>query len=658
MVKESFAQFPSNEYSVKLFDFFTRYEAFMLEAIPQTLRYFAPNESMDLGQTRDVMHDIFTSFAENFDEVLSLKDETLIKTYVIANTIAIILDFYRIGETRFVLPLCPQWIPLESSKAIYERAINRNEKIIYLFDKHRDLCETCTKQYEMCLSIMNENLGKKHSMLTSPYWLEKKQKLAEIYGQRKTAQDTSLLDSQVLSQKIENHKEKKVKFVLLPLCAAVILVLLTSSIYLLTTKQNQNNSLPITLHQPATVSTNQSLYDQLDLNINKYLELKNIVYLHQAKQTANQIESKYQDKYGIDLMAFYSGLPVDNFGKLLAMRKEMVSLISQPNGDLYNKRLNDSLELAKEFTSYNDTIEAYRLKVLIGKIYLKTRNFTLVKETIDDGLDFSIKNKYRFLEINFLLWQGKYFCEVPNIVDTESTFTNVMDQAKELGMLDVRLNAGMSLAAMYHRFDEDQKAFDLAKQLLGEVKEYKSEYTVQLLQVAGISASRLDQYDLANNYLKEAIVVSRELNNASLVIRSKAFLALSFVEQGKFTEADILYSEVDDLVNTIQEEDSKLVIQSIVIGYHAKAKLLQSDYKQALFFYQEKVKLFDRLKMISNLDISQTNKGIAICLEKLNRSSEAEPYLAKAEKHSLLARASNERVNCFLMIIPFGCKNK
>jgi len=651
MVNDFSAQFPSSEYSIKLFDFFTQYEALMFEAIPQTLRYFAPSESIDRSQYRAIMHDMFVCFAEDFEEILSWQDENLRKTYVIAKAISITLDWFVLGKTEFVLPLCSQWNPLAGSKFIHQFTNNKDEKITFLLHKHRDICKTCTTYYELCLLIMKESSkGDKAELLTSLYWLEKKQTLAELYTKPIANKKTEPVVVEASNEKV--NKEKHPKLIVLALCAGVILGILTSSIYLLTTKQISNSTnLPIPLSN--TKLKEQNLYDQLDRLIDQYLESTNVTYLQGAEDLAQEIRSKHNDKYGVDLVSYYRISPRSVHQELLGYRRELAKALITPSGDNHQQRLLEAQKLEQKFLSFGNTVEAQKSKVIIVKLHNFMNNYDTSLLIISDSLKYCKEKDYIFLNVHFLLLQAKAHTSIRQEKEAEQALEQVVLTSRSMGLQDIEASASKSLAGMYILDNQNEKAFSLCQSsLMLDIKNHG--VTVSLLHNAGFSAFGLKQYDLAENYLNRAIVLSKENNNQLLLGLSYVFLASTYSERHLFSQAEELFNKALTAANSINDKQSQKDLLGKIAAYQAKSKLIQSHYTVAIDLYKSAILMFQEIGLRNDLFYSQLNEGIGVAMERTGHK-DAASYLAVSKHYLERARAKNERGTCLLSFVPVSC---
>lgn len=418
---------------------------------------------------------------------------------------------------------------------------------------------------------------------------------------------------------------------------------------------NPINSLPTTITNIDNQASN-NLYQQLDIAIDQYLNLQNIEDLNKAQLIAKDIEQKYNDSYAIALVAYYQAVPKVVLEKLLVCRKQMLFLIKQPSGDNYQHNLEESKILEKQFIELGDIIESYRVKALINKLYVKTFQYSLAKDTTKDGLSFTNSNNYIFLKGHFLLWQAKYLSGMGDFTEATEALKEVISLGERLEVGDFIFSSVMSLAALYNQANEDQLAFELSQKYLNKIEQKDTEYAITLMHLVGLSAFNLGYDELANQYLRESIKSAEQLNNPAALAMSYVFLALTLSYSKDSSSVQDLYLEAEKTLDRIKSHDDKLRTKSVLLGYQAKTSLLQGNFKASVNSYQQKLEIMQEIGSPSNLEISQTNEGLAIALQNLGETKNAQHYLAIASHYQQLANTKKERNNCLLAYVPKDCK--
>ncbi len=257
----------------------------------------------------------------------------------------------------------------------------------------------------------------------------------------------------------------------------------------------------------------------------------------------------------------------------------------------------------------------------------------------------------------FLLWKAKNTSLTDNFPDTEQTFKSVINIGQRIGINELVVNPAMTLTGLYQMRDEDQKALETAQSVLPNLNQSDTniELIIGLKQMAGLAAFKLGFSDLADSYLHDAIELSEKSKNPYLIATSYTFLGLTLAETKNFVQSQEAYSKAQTAVLQIQEEDTRLDALSIVLGYQAKAKLLEGDFQQTANLYRETLSIIEKLGIKSNLEASQLNEGLAIALQKIQLNKESQEHFALASHYKTLAISKHEQSNCLLSYLPSAC---
>ncbi len=416
------------------------------------------------------------------------------------------------------------------------------------------------------------------------------------------------------------------------------------------------SNLDFTLPINSLKTVENNLYKDLNIAMDEFLSTQNRAALTKAELIAKDIELRYQDNYGVDLVSYYQSVPESTRDNLLIARKNLQKLINESSGDKYQEHLVESQIIEKTFLNFGNLPEAYKTKTLINKLYVQSHKHDEAKQLSQEGLTFSLNKKYLCLQVDFLLWQAKYLSKIPDFISAEESFVKVIDLSTKLNLQKIRNSAGASLATIYYQTDDNEKAFNLAKKLLQlNFDNYKNPQIIGLLQIAGLSSFNLGYYSLAESYLREAVKNSQEINSPAFTIRSYAFLGLIFAEQKNFAQAEEFYAKAKLLLANITETNSRLEALAVIIGYQAKTKLLTNDNEQALVLYQQKLDIMKEIKLQSNLETSQIHQAMSTALIALGQNQMAKTHSTIANHYKQLAKTNNEIANCLLSLAPTKC---
>ncbi|MBI4850231.1 MAG: hypothetical protein HY819_00235, partial [Acidobacteria bacterium] len=409
----------------------------------------------------------------------------------------------------------------------------------------------------------------------------------------------------------------------------------------------------ITNNKPKSAGTN--LYQELDLAIDEYLEHQDISYINKAREIATDIDTKYGDKYGVDLVSYYQTISNSQKKNLLIYRKKFVELSNQPSGDNYEHRLKESEKLKSNFFSLGNTLETYKINTLIAKLHVKLLKYKIAEIVINDGLNFADKHNYLFLKGHFLLWQAKNLSELSDFSLAESVFKETIKIGEVLKIEELLISPGMTLAAIYLKNDDNKKALKTVEQVLNNYSLSNIEHTISLLQIGGVSAFNLKLYNLSEGYFHDAITLSKKHSNSYALIMSYTFYGVTLAQAQRFEKAEEAFEKAKEETKKIQEEASRLNVSSITLGYQAKAKLLAGQFTKAIELYKETLAIIDKLEITNTLEAGQIQEGLAIALEKIGREDEAKQHITIAKHYQELAASKEERANCLLSFMPNIC---
>lgn len=526
--------------------------------------------------------------------------------------------------------------------------------------------------------------------LTDPLWYyaisnAKKQILSEVKELILENKPSSIKKLDFASKSVDKtiDNQNYIKNIFQQYTYFIVTVLMISSItlgyfsYLTITNKNFNLSSKNSLSSLSIVAENNNpfiesslefadsfqeniLYKQLDTNINEYLTTKDNFYLNQSKTIAQELQNKYQENYGVDLVKYYETVPVEKLSELAIYRGQMLTLLNEASGDNFEKRLKDSQNLESKFLRLGNTIEAYRIKTISNKMYTFLRDYKQTKITADEGLKFSIDNNYLLLQGYFLLWQANFLSEEVSLEESEKTFQEIIKIGEKIKIYDFVSRPKLSLATLYHLNNEDQKSLEMVQSLLNNSEKMKKERIISLMQIAGLAASKLKHYELSKHYLKESIRLSKDLNNANFssdsIARAYTYLSLVSAELKNFSDSEEYHLKSINEANRLIDNTNRLNTIFLISGYYGKTKLLAGDFEAASKIYQESLSMFQELKLKNNLELSQLNEGLAIASKELNKTDEAEKYFATANQYRKLAESNKEIANCFLSFVPVSCQ--
>lgn len=567
------------------------------------------------------------------------------------------------------------------------------EEQILKLEKHFKECNDCkinclyTKeilQLKHPLSCDEKTLLLKY--LTDPLWYyaisnAKKQILSEVKELIEESNPNNIRKLDIVNKSVDKPLDNQnyIKNIFQQYTYFIVTILMITSItlgyfsYLTITNKNSNVSSKNTLSSLSIVAENNNpfienssdfadsfqeniLYKQLDTNINEYLTTKDNFYLKQSKTIAQELQNKYQENYGVDLVKYYETVQIEKLSELSIYREQMLVLLNNNSGSDLEKRLKESQELENKFLELGNIVEAYRVKTITNKMYSLLPNYENTKLTASEGLKFSTEKNYLLLQGYFLLWQANLLSEEISLEESEKTFQEIINIGEKIKIYDFVSRPKLSLATLYHLNNEDQKSLEIVQNLLNNSEKMKKERIISLMQLAGLASSKLKQYDLSKVYLKESVRLAKEINNSDLSARSYTYLSLVSAELKNFSDSEEYHLKSTNEANRLVDNTSRLNTLFLISGYYGKTKLLAGDFEAATKIYQDSLTMFQELNLKNNLELSQLNEGLAVALKELNKIDEAEKYFATANQYRKLAENNKEIANCFLSFVPNPCQ--
>lgn len=394
-----------------------------------------------------------------------------------------------------------------------------------------------------------------------------------------------------------------------------------------------------------------NLYEKLDNYIDEYLTTKDFQYLAQAQEAAQKIQINYQDNYGVDLVNFYKKIDTSKYQKLLVKRKELKDIWLAPSGDNYQEAIVKSSKLKDSFLELGDNIDAYRCQVLLVRFYAMRLDVTY-KPFIEDGLTYSLQNKYLYLKLYFSLWDAKVRSDNPDD-QVEKDLIEIITTSSLLSVDEIKVSASMTLAGIYLITNENRKALALAQDAL-TLADITYTNAVSLLQVSGLACFKLKDYEKAEEYFQQSIKLSQKYHNNYELCLSHCFTGILLAEKGNFKKAEDHFTQVETFIILIKDPVSKMDLTSRVTGYRAKSLYLQGEYIEAVRLYKNTLEIMKKLKVENNLEISQLNEGIALALEQTG-DARASEYKAIAAQQKKEAESKKQVTICLFSFSPVTC---
>lgn len=470
---------------------------------------------------------------------------------------------------------CLRRAGLFSEALTNQTSLDTNEKIFFLTFLESELWEIISTE------LKEEFLGEVQATIS-------KQLKEEIAGELRVEIRKDIEKTIQLLTKEENVKKIKesitqhwfsriprlspVRQIILAVIAATLITSLGLAIFSLFEQRGDLTKSPVKYH---LVNPKGNLYKELDDLIDKFLDTNDQKFLKIAQQTAAQIKDKHNDNYGLDLINYYLATGKEQNRKNSNLRKELNELNSVEVTDNYEFVMTKAQKIVQEFLLLGNIIESYKAKILVVKACTLTQNpnyMQLQRDFALDGINYSEKNNYLFLQVYFSLWQAKILTKTEMRVKLEKTL--ILNQLVKID--DVEISAGFSLAALYEQENKNKEALELATKIL-EMNPKKYNHRVTLLQISGMAAFKLDKYKDAENYFTEAINLARANNSGVLTALTYSFYATLLSNKKEFQYAALLLQKAENSLTNIKDDFPRKALLLRINGYRAKNELLQGS---------------------------------------------------------------------------------
>ncbi|MFY9223237.1 MAG: hypothetical protein WAQ98_11230 [Blastocatellia bacterium] len=649
---EKLATLPVNKPLFSFEAFLDEYETIILYAATETLKDFLPDyerpfQTGQVGEYAGIMASVFEYALVNFsvvEKLTGMQKKQGLNLYVIAATIYITLNLLGSNARK----VCSHWQPSELVNPII---LEDQDRVLFFFHRHMATCEPCRACYFIVLKVNSEsgtrNFGdspKVKLVIHNAFWRNTREQLIEAFLNRDAAPDkmrsSALLDA--------DRGRFYTKFFA---CLSVFLLFsaLFSVGYLFrTAKTEKIETLPINLNIPKEAN----LYAKLDDSIYSYLVLDNDsdIQITKAKELSRQIKAIYKDKYGIDLIDYYTNTKTsrDQILSLKRRFKRLSSFTFQNDPDVFLAELQT---LEKDFLLSGNPIEAYMVKSMMAMFYTLNYNPAASDALINDGLAFALEKDYRFLELQFLFVQSK------NLIDSDRYFAklqlaNVIERAKTLQINDIVVSCSMSLAGIYEIENENEKALSLINDL-NLLHLVKHTTQVSCYQIAAVASHKLGKIKLSDEYFKKALDIAESKQDTFLHALTYTLKGNIAAEQGLFNESEGLFNRAENLAGYISSEVRKVDLMSRILGYKAKAKMLKGDYVASFGLYKETLEYLDKLHMDRSLERGQINDALASLASRLGNDSH--DYKIAARVYRKEAKMKYQQISCILSFMPKEC---
>lgn len=534
-----------------------------------------------------------------------------------------------------------------------------------IFDNHLNNCTDCNLNFLYVKDILegNQSLSLDEQTLLLKYICDPLWDLASTKARERTKKEIlnqldfkSFLDEKGLTKEkiatnreyVPNNQKREVssrsKFPLFIIFIALLLITLFSVKYFFGPIKNADVPLNLNLDKDS------SLYTKLDELIYTYLLFGDPVIVERLDALAMEIKFKYKDNYATDTVKYYktnTSKRLENL-KLKEKLKKLSRFTFQNDPDVFLAELQT---LEKDFLLSGNESEAYLVKSMIAMFYGLNYNLEASNSLTKNGLDFASQKDYKFLYLNFLFAQSKSLIDADRPL-AKMRLSETINMAKELNANNILISCSMSLAGIYEIENKNEEALFVIQQLK---LLYLAKHTTQVscYQIAAIASHKLQKPELSDFYFSKALEIAESKQDLFLLALTYTLKANTTAEQHLFAQSDELFTKADRLSKDLLNEFRKTDIDSRILGYKAKAKMLKGDYMEAFNLYQQTLELLDELHVDKSMERAQINDALATLSLKLGRKEE--DYKIAATIYRKEAKNKYQQISCVLSFMPMEC---
>jgi tetratricopeptide (TPR) repeat protein len=422
--------------------------------------------------------------------------------------------------------------------------------------------------------------------------------------------------------------------------------------------KNRLLALSSRIDQPSPVQTR---YDLLESAIDDYLSAtissnKTVAddFLRTAEKIAAEMATLTGERFGLDLVSFYRTVPahsVEQFIKARKLYKEARETIKLND---YTQGLEIASKAKTAFDRLDSNLEIEKTEILIGKSLVKlSRSKEAEKILKKGGIKAAITN-HLYSHAQFLGWLGENYSNISNYTHAVEILEQAIQVVRPLDVPEFSNSLSMLLSSIYSVTNDNERAFLMAHKTLEEAIRTNHPFSIQVIDVLGLSAFNLGFPALAENYLKKAIELASNQQKFPHIAMANTYLGIIMAEQRKDNEAEQSFQKAFQSLYKIEDKTIRIQLEFMVTGYHARAQMLTGNSKQAVDLYTKALTLGEKGKIEEKIILSQMRQGLGECLAALGNYKGAESEFRAA----LSLRQSAQTIEQNNSLLSFSVTNK
>ncbi|MBL8152466.1 MAG: tetratricopeptide repeat protein [Blastocatellia bacterium] len=377
---------------------------------------------------------------------------------------------------------------------------------------------------------------------------------------------------------------------------------------------------------------------------------------------AEEMLQKTGDRLGVDLVSYYSDLPLSKVVVLLEARKIRSEIDKLPAIDNFSQYI-PKLERAKTIFKENsaDAEVAYNAAIL-SRFYVKGFKHEEAKREVDEFLQPSVDASYKLCQAG-LIWVNSQLAHINgNILDSMSLNEKSLEVFSQIDSGNIKL-APLMVGVEYQIETTDNDSLAFTNGLEGLKKSVKREegnkrlaaFASRFAGFQGVTADKMKMPNLAEAYIKYAISICDQHDVPAYRVDYYTFLATLKASSEKTEEALSLLEKAKSFGSKdymAQKED--LLATSI---YKGKIHGLLGNYETSEASYREALELSKELGRNQLIYTAEIRKGLGEALQKQGKKVEAKKELIESKKMYDKARAAYQSMKAPLTRPSFTNKS-
>jgi tetratricopeptide (TPR) repeat protein len=265
-----------------------------------------------------------------------------------------------------------------------------------------------------------------------------------------------------------------------------------------------------------TKSIPPSRYEQINKGIDDYLTARKLGNLAEANQiledvssVASEMASMTGDKFGMDVVSYYRGVPNNAIEELQKARKLRAEVEATIPSDNYDSSLAKLGKAKSTFEELGAQIDIETTNIQIVRNLTNANRLQEAEPLAKTGLDNAVKSTHIFSQSSWLYWKGQIFYRSSRRDMAIPIFEQSQQIANTLGVIDLELHPARALADIYYEQNDNVRALQQSRDCLPLAILVNNRFLeFQFTQIAGMSLLSLNDKEGAEKYLQRGLEIA------------------------------------------------------------------------------------------------------------------------------------------------------